>query len=190
VKGKSYNVYMRKLSKGEGIAVGVAVVLVFGLFFGGAALLNFFTPSNDSLSYEDNDNGLGGMLNEPTPTPTPLPTNQPKPTMTQPQGLQINDTKIGTGAEAVAGKTITVHYTGTFTNGQKFDSSRDRGQPFSFVLGAGQVIAGWEQGFAGMKVGGTRKIVVPPELGYGPNDYYTIPGNSTLLFDVELLDVK
>jgi FKBP-type peptidyl-prolyl cis-trans isomerase len=85
---------------------------------------------------------------------------------------------------------VTVHYTGTFTNGKKFDSSVDRGQPFHFVLGAGKVIKGWDLGVAGMKVGGKRQLTIPASLGYGTNTYGPIPGNSTLLFDVELLGVK
>jgi FKBP-type peptidyl-prolyl cis-trans isomerase FkpA len=105
-------------------------------------------------------------------------------------GLKIEDTKVGTGPEAVAGKTVSVHYTGTLTNGQKFDSSLDRGQPFKFKLGAGMVIKGWDQGFAGMKVGGKRKLTIPPDLAYGSRAIGPIPPNSTLLFDVELLGVE
>lgn len=108
-----------------------------------------------------------------------------------PQKLQVEDLVIGTGAEAVNGREIVVHYTGTLTDGKKFDSSLDRQQPFKFVLGAGQVIAGWDQGVLGMKVGGKRKLIIPPELGYGvqgapPN----IPPNATLIFEVELLEVR
>lgn len=110
--------------------------------------------------------------------------------MEQSSELNIEDVKVGDGDEAVAGKNVTVHYVGTFPDGSKFDSSRDRGTPFSFVLGSGNVIQGWDQGVVGMKVGGVRKLVVPPSLGYGPNDYGSIPGNSTLLFEVELLKVE
>jgi len=104
--------------------------------------------------------------------------------------LQIQDEIVGTGSEAVTGKTVTVNYVGTFTNGTKFDSSYDRNQPFPFTLGAGQVISGWDQGVVGMKVGGKRKLIIPPSLGYGPNDYNGIPGNSTLVFEIELLKVE
>ena len=104
--------------------------------------------------------------------------------------LKIEDTVVGTGDEALAGKQVTVHYTGTLTNGTKFDSSLDRGQPFTFTLGAGEVIQGWDEGVAGMKVGGKRKLTIPPEMGYGPMAISTIPANSTLLFDVELLKVE
>jgi FKBP-type peptidyl-prolyl cis-trans isomerase FkpA len=104
--------------------------------------------------------------------------------------LQIEDLKVGTGAEAKAGQSVSVHYTGTLTNGSKFDSSRDRNEPFDFQLGAGMVIKGWDQGVAGMKVGGRRKLTIPPELGYGAGGYPpVIPPNSTLIFDIELLEV-
>ena len=110
---------------------------------------------------------------------------------TLPDGLKIEDVKVGTGAEAVAGKGVTVHYTGTLTDGKKFDSSLDHGQPFSFPLGAGRVIKGWDEGVAGMKVGGKRKLTIPPELGYGAAGAgAVIPANATLLFDVELLSVQ
>jgi len=108
-----------------------------------------------------------------------------------PSGLRYQDVSLGSGAVASAGKTVSVHYTGWLPNGEKFDSSRDRNQPFGFSLGAGQVIAGWDEGVAGMKVGGRRKLVIPPDLGYGtagaPPD---IPPGATLVFDVELLDVR
>ncbi len=104
--------------------------------------------------------------------------------------LQIEDLKIGTGAEAKAGQDVKVHYVGTLTNGSKFDSSRDRGEGFEFSLGAGEVIKGWDQGVAGMKVGGMRKLTIPPELGYGARGFPpVIPANSTLIFEVELLEV-
>ncbi|GMU60647.1 MAG: peptidyl-prolyl cis-trans isomerase [Myxococcaceae bacterium] len=105
--------------------------------------------------------------------------------------LKIEELKQGTGAEAKAGQDVSVHYVGTLTDGSKFDSSRDRGSPFQFRLGAGQVIKGWDQGVAGMKVGGLRKLTIPPELGYGARGFPpVIPGNSTLVFEVELLGVS
>jgi len=105
--------------------------------------------------------------------------------------LKVDDVKVGTGAEATAGKTVTVHYVGTLTDGSKFDSSRDRNQGFTFQLGAGRVIQGWDKGVAGMKVGGVRKLTIPPEMGYGARGFGSvIPPNSTLVFEVELLDVK
>lgn len=105
--------------------------------------------------------------------------------------LKIEDLVVGTGAEAVTGKTISVHYTGTLTDGTKFDSSKDRGEPFEFTLGAGQVIAGWDKGFAGMKIGGKRKLTIPADMGYGEQGAGgVIPPNATLIFEVELLGVK
>lgn len=103
--------------------------------------------------------------------------------------MKTEDIKVGEGAEAQDGKTVKVHYVGTLTDGTKFDSSRDRNEPFEFTLGAGQVIQGWDEGVKGMKVGGVRKLTIPPELGYGAQDLGTIPPNSTLIFEVELLEV-
>ncbi len=110
--------------------------------------------------------------------------------ISKPDGLEYQDIKIGTGAKAKPGKTVTVHYTGRLANGEKFDSSVDRGTPFSFVLGAGRVIKGWDEGVAGMKVGGKRQLRIPPALGYGSSGTGPIPANATLVFDVELLGVK
>jgi len=102
----------------------------------------------------------------------------------------MEDKKVGTGAVAEAGKSVSVHYTGWLTDGTKFDSSKDHGQPFAFQLGAGQVIKGWDQGVAGMKVGGIRKLTIPPSLGYGEQGAGgVIPPNATLVFEVELLGV-
>lgn len=114
--------------------------------------------------------------------------------VTTTSGLRYEDTKIGTGAEAVSGKTVVVHYTGWLDNGgekgKKFDSSVDRGDPFSFQLGAGRVIKGWDEGVAGMRVGGKRTLLIPAELGYGARGAGgVIPPNSSLIFEVELLNV-
>jgi peptidylprolyl isomerase len=112
-------------------------------------------------------------------------------TVTTGSGLQYTDEVVGTGATALKGKKVSVHYTGTLVDGTKFDSSKDRGQPFDFNLGAGQVIRGWDEGVAGMKVGGKRKLVIPAELGYGSRGVSgAIPPNATLVFEVELLDVR
>lgn len=106
-------------------------------------------------------------------------------------GLEYIDAVAGTGAVAQAGQTVTVHYTGWLTDGKKFDSSRDRGQPFSFPLGRGQVIKGWDEGVAGMKIGGQRRLFIPAALGYGAQGSPpVIPGGATLVFDVELLGVR
>jgi len=106
-------------------------------------------------------------------------------------GVQIEELRPGTGAEARAGNQVTVHYVGTLTNGQKFDSSRDRGRGFGFRLGAGEVIAGWDQGVAGMRVGQMRRLTISPDLAYGARGFPpVIPPNSTLVFEVELLAVE
>ncbi|GAB2701941.1 MULTISPECIES: FKBP-type peptidyl-prolyl cis-trans isomerase [Comamonas] len=115
-------------------------------------------------------------------------------TVTTPSGLQYEDTEVGTGAEAAKGKQVTVHYTGWLYNngeqGAKFDSSKDRNDPFVFPLGAGMVIKGWDEGVQGMKVGGKRTLIIPAELGYGARGAGgVIPPNATLKFDVELLKV-
>ncbi len=105
--------------------------------------------------------------------------------------LQIQDLKVGLGLEAKEGSEVTVNYTGKLEDGAKFDSSFDRNQPFSFTLGAGQVIEGWEKGILGMKVGGERKLIIPPQMAYGPSGIpNVIPPNATLIFEVELLEVK
>ena len=148
------------------IAITIAVILV-GLLLGGGLVSGLFTNNNSNNSQNT--------------------TMQQQAT----QQVQSQDVTVGTGDVAVAGKQITVNYTGVFQDGKKFDSSLDPGRtPFTFTLGAGQVIKGWDIGVEGMKVGGKRIIVVPPELGYGANDYGPIPGNSTLIFEIELLSVK
>lgn len=106
-------------------------------------------------------------------------------------GLQYVDLVVGQGREAHAGEMVTVHYTGTLVDGTKFDSSKDRNQPFAFKLGAGRVIKGWDEGVAGMKIGGTRKLVIPSQLGYGARGAgSSIPPNATLIFEVELLGLR
>ena len=106
------------------------------------------------------------------------------------QQLKSSDIKVGTGAVAASGKTVTVNYIGTLTDGKQFDSSYDRKQPFTFRLGQGEVIKGWDQGLIGMKVGGERKLVIPPSLGYGSQSASGIPANSTLVFDIKLEKIQ
>jgi hypothetical protein len=120
----------------------------------------------------------------PAPAPAPTPSGPEKP-------LGIVDVSVGKGPEAKAGDKVKVHYTGTLTDGSQFDSSRTRNQPFEFTLGKGMVIKGWDQGVAGMKVGGKRKLTIPASLGYGARGMGgKIPPNSTLLFDVELVEIE
>ncbi|MGA2967906.1 MAG: FKBP-type peptidyl-prolyl cis-trans isomerase [Candidatus Levyibacteriota bacterium] len=139
----------------------------------------------------------------PSPTPvTAAPTNamisgQPATAgagmgnmITTADGLQIQDLTVGAGQTAKSGDTVTVNYIGTLESGTKFDSSYDRNQPFTTQIGVGQVIKGWDEGIVGMKVGGKRKLVIPPSLGYGSQATGGIPANSTLIFEVELLSIK
>jgi peptidylprolyl isomerase len=125
----------------------------------------------------------------------PVTPTRAQPVMTTASGLKIIDTQPGTGASPKTGQTCVMHYTGWLyengTKGKKFDSSVDRGEPFAFKIGVGQVIAGWDEGVATMKVGGKRTLIIPPELGYGARGAGgVIPGNATLIFDVELLGIK
>ena len=129
----------------------------------------------------------------PTPKDTPAATTPPRKKgviVTTPSGLQYEDIVEGAGPSPTAGKTVSVHYVGTLTDGTKFDSSRDRGQPFQFPIGAGRVIKGWDEGVMTMKVGGKRKLTIPPDLGYGTRGIGPIPPNATLVFEVELLGVE
>jgi FKBP-type peptidyl-prolyl cis-trans isomerase FkpA len=113
------------------------------------------------------------------------------PSTALPNGMEFIDIQVGTGDQALAGKLVTVHYTGWLTDGKKFDSSRDRNRPFDFQLGAGNVIRGWDEGVQGMRVGGQRRLIIPPSLGYGQRGAPgAIPPNATLIFDVELLKVQ
>src|ERR1035437_8770453 len=137
----------------------------------------------------------------PSPTQLPVATSSANDIMastganmnnviTTADGLQIQDEIVGTGVEVKSGDTVTVNYLGTLTDGTKFDSSYDRNQPFTTQIGVGQVIQGWDKGIIGMKVGGKRKLIIPAALGYGSQATGSIPANSTLIFEVELLSVK
>jgi peptidylprolyl isomerase len=125
------------------------------------------------------------------PAPQEKKTDEDAKMITTKSGLKYLDENVGDGAEAKKGDRVSVHYTGTLKSGKKFDSSRDRNEPFEFNLGAGEVIKGWDEGVAGMKIGGKRKLVIPAELGYGARGAgASIPPNSELHFDVELLGIK
>ena len=130
---------------------------------------------------------------ETSPSPTPTPTASPTPVRseTKPSGLKIEDQVVGTGPAAKSGNTVSVHYTGWLENGTKFDSSYDHGQPFSFLLGASQVIKGWDEGVAGMQVGGKRRLTIPASIAYGSQGIGgVIPPDATLIFEVELLVIQ
>lgn len=172
---------MKKLSKNEWVAVSVSLVVIAFLVL----FTTLFTrPRNTDLVSQE----------QVTVMPQDsIDNNEP---VASASALQVQDVVVGTGAEAVPGKMVAVHYTGTFQDGTVFDSSVSRGVPFEFPLGQGMVIAGWEEGVKGMKVGGKRRLTIPPQMGYGPQDIkdpsgkVVIPANSTLFFDVELVGVK
>ena len=159
-----------------------AVTLI--IIFFGIAVFVFYRKSN---SVQEASIGLNLQA---TSTPTATTATPESSVIKMDNGLQIEDLKVGTGPEAKSGYAIAVNYLGTLENGTKFDSSYDRGQPFQFVLGAGQVIKGWDIGVAGMKVGGKRKLIIPSALAYGEKGIGPIPPNSILVFEVELLAVQ
>jgi FKBP-type peptidyl-prolyl cis-trans isomerase len=158
---------MNKLSKSEIIVIVIGIVIV-------AAILFYIISKKTSSTNTP-------IMNTPQAQGTNISTD-PK--------VQIIETQAGTGAEAKNGSHVYVNYNGTLTNGTKFDSSYDRGEPIDFVLGTGGVIKGWDIGLLGMKVGGKRHFVISPEYGYGAQGIGPIPPNATLVFDVELMDVK
>lgn len=172
----------------------VIIFLVLLVIAGGYFVFKVTAPkinqvAQDSSTSANMDSANANTLGtEVSPTPEPSISANAK---NMNDKLIIQDEVVGTGAEAVGGKEVTVNYLGTLTDGTKFDSSLDPGRtPFSFNLGAGEVIQGWDQGVAGMKVGGKRKLTIPPSLGYGAQAQGPIPANSTLIFEVELLKVE
>jgi FKBP-type peptidyl-prolyl cis-trans isomerase len=168
------------------ILIAALVVLAIG---GGAAW--YFTKQKGGSS-ESAATSAEAPASAPADAAPPATADASAPSGMAPvTALKVEDLTVGTGAEAAAGKTVSVHYTGWLTTGVKFDSSLDRSMPFEFTLGAGQVIPGWDQGVMGMKVGGKRRLHIPSDLGYGPAGAgNVIPPNSTLVFEVELLNVN
>ncbi|HYF29388.1 MAG TPA: FKBP-type peptidyl-prolyl cis-trans isomerase [Candidatus Paceibacterota bacterium] len=161
---------------GTGIAVGLAVVIALGFLYFGPAVFTPFAPAEPVALEQSATTTMQSFLDP----------NQPLPTE-----LAMRDVVVGTGAEAAAGKQVTVNYIGMLPDGTVFDASDRHGRPFTFTLGAGEVIPGWDQGVAGMKVGGKRQLVIPPALAYGERGAGgVIPPNATLLFEVELVEVR
>jgi peptidylprolyl isomerase len=190
---------MNEASKNKWIAMVVAIVVV--AFFFGTMFLYSFNKNVEKSRDADGAKSTQEVTVDPAVPAVPaveqinkIKTNtNTKNTMTttSPEGLVIEDKAVGTGIEAVAGKTVFVDYVGTLENGTKFDSSYDRGQPIEFVLGTGRVIKGWDMGIAGMKVGGKRRLVIPADLAYGDRAVGgVIPANAVLVFEVELVGVK
>ncbi len=166
------------------------IIVIVIIFIGGLGVYLIMnqktTPKNIDTTNDDAFKPITPATREVTPTTAAAVINS----QTLPDGLKIEDEKIGTGAEVKSGDTISIHYLGTLENGQKFDSSYDRGTPFETQIGVGQVIKGWDEGVVGMKVGGKRKLTIPPSLGYGDQGAGSIPPNSTLIFEVELMAIK
>ena len=182
---------MNPTTTGIVVALAVVVVAIFFLF-PGLAPFNTAQPATTSQTATDTSTMASTTDTTTTTTSTnPSASATPANTMTTADGLQITDEVVGTGAVAQAGDSVTVNYVGSLTNGTVFDASANHGSSgFTFTLGAGQVIKGWDEGVAGMKVGGTRKLVIPAALAYGAQSPApSIPANSTLVFQVQLTNV-
>lgn len=182
---------MSDITKNKWISV-VLSIIVIGIFFGGYTFYSMNTQTNqelENIAVLPNTDELATTTSEDAVIEPKLPI---KPTiMTTTNELQIIDISVGTGQEAKAGDTISVNYLGNLEDGTKFDSSYDRGQAFTFTLGVGQVIQGWDQGVQGMKVGGKRKLIIPAKMAYGERGAGdVIPPGATLVFEVELVAVK
>lgn len=151
------------------------IVLIVGIVLLVIASFFIFNPSDVTQSGKQTEDMKGATMQGKT---------------TDVKELKIEDVKVGTGKQVKSGDTVVIHYVGTLTDGTKFDSSYDRGTPFETQIGVGRVIKGWDLGVVGMKVGGKRKLIIPAELGYGSQAVGSIPANSTLVFEVELVDVR
>ena len=168
---------------GTGIAVGLAVIVALGFLALGTPILNILPGTQPA-----EDMAIGTTTTSVSTSTMDLALNPQEPLPTE---LTLTDVVVGTGAEAVPGSTVSVNYVGALPDGTVFDASANHGGAFSFPLGAGQVIRGWDQGVAGMKVGGKRRLVIPPGLAYGDQAVGgVIPANATLVFDVELVSVQ
>jgi peptidylprolyl isomerase len=179
---------MREVLISFGIMLACVLVLVVAQFTGSNA-----TAEADNLPKQSMVDMVADVVIAEAAklTPQTSETKKMSEVVTTPSGLKYEVITAGTGATPKAGQTVIVHYTGTLDDGTKFDSSRDRNEPFKFKLGAGQVIKGWDEGLATMKVGDRRNLILPPELGYGARGAGgVIPPNATLIFDVELLGIQ
>jgi peptidylprolyl isomerase len=178
---------LRNILVSLAIVVVFTLVLVISQIFGG-------TPSVAAAPQPTSPSSIAATIPNPQEILAAMPTtdaNADADFVTTPSGLKYRDIKVGSGDSPETGKNVAVHYTGTLTDGTKFDSSRDRGAPFKFRIGTGQVIKGWDEGVGTMKVGGRRELVIPPDLAYGSRAVGgVIPANSTLVFDVELMGVN
>lgn len=164
--------------------IGALIVILAVFYVSYTQGKNMNNPTDNPVKLN-----LEGSQN-PAQSATPSAQPQPASVNTAPNGLIIEDILLGEGAAVKSGDTVTIHYTGTLQNGEKFDSSVDRGAPFTTKIGVGEVIKGWDQGVVGMKVGGKRKLTIPPDLGYGASANGPIPANSILVFELELLEIR
>lgn len=179
---------MREVFISLGIIGVCAIVLIASTIFGGDKTEAITSSMNDN-SKDNSVELIASTANKQQKIMT-LDSLDLEKAVTTASGLKYIDEQEGNGESPQKGQTVSVHYTGTLTDGKKFDSSRDRNQPFEFSIGTGKVIKGWDEGVGSMKVGGRRILIIPPELGYGNQGIGPIPGNATLLFDVELLGIN